>query len=131
MSEALERALREFDQEGWEVLCRRMQVLVINRRNDLACKLLMQFVARRIHDAVSLDDHVAMLLPERVANALDRNWFRTFRSVKRARDSDILRIGNFGEKTLNHLREVVARIERGELIDMPDEPLEQLYDRTK
>jgi hypothetical protein len=129
--EAFDESLKAFDQEGWEFLCRSMQVLVINHRNDLACKLLMQFVARRINDAVSLDDHVAMLLPERVANALEKHGYRTFRAIKRARDSDILRIGNFGEKTLNHLREVVARIERGELVDMPDEPLEKLYDREK
>jgi DNA-directed RNA polymerase alpha subunit len=129
--EDLELELKSLEDKGWGELCRKMQILVLRQRRDLACKLLTQFDARHHHDAVTLDDHVAMLLPVKIANALERNGYATFRAVKNAKAVDLLGISNFGETTLRMLRDVVARIERGELIDIPDEPIEQICERTK
>jgi hypothetical protein len=41
-----------------------------------------------------------------------------------------LLVDNFGEKTLIHLREVVRRIERGELVELPDDPSEVVFERS-
>jgi hypothetical protein len=126
--------LDDFDEEGFAILCRKIRVLLIKGRRDVACRVLNQFAIRKYTHCVHLDDQVTEFLPVKIGEALRKNGFITFRAVKNAKDWQLLRIGNFGEKTLADLREVVRRVEQGELINLPDEPprhLEQLCDRTK
>jgi DNA-directed RNA polymerase alpha subunit len=78
-----------------------------------------------------MEDHVAAFLPVRISEALEKYGYETFRSIKYATDEELLLVDNFGEKTLNHLREVVRRIERGELVELPDDPSEVVFERTK
>jgi hypothetical protein len=126
---SLDEQLAAFDHTGWSILCRRMQVLVINDRRDLACKLLNQFVCSRFKRNVRMEDHVAAFLPVRISEALEKYGYTTFRSIKYATDEELLLVDNFGEKTLIHLREVVRRIERGELVELPDDPSDVVFER--
>jgi hypothetical protein len=119
----LDEKLADFDHAGFEILCRRIQIDIINGNKHLACKALNRFVARRYKHAVYLDDFVAAFLPNRISEALEKHGYTTFRTIKHATDDELLEIPYFGEVKLQQLREVVAKIERGELIDFPEETL--------
>jgi hypothetical protein len=121
---SLRQKLARFKGREWDEACRKMQVLLMNGRRDLAALVLNQFAAGNVEHTVTLDDKVSGFLPVRVGNALEDAGYVTFRSVKNATDEELYAIKCFGSKTIIRLREAVKQIELGKFVIVDDEQIE-------
>lgn len=119
---------KDFDAVRWSVACREMCVRIIHKRYDAAMRILREFCRDTEPKFATLDSSVQHVFPIRIGNALEDHGYMTIRAASNATDEELLRIENFGMKSIDLVREVAHAIRNGKVPEINYEEAEEIID---
>lgn len=121
----LTELLESFNYARWTIACREMEVRIARGHFQAAIRRLEAFMVETEPGYATLDSHVMVVLPLRLAFALEEQGFSTLRAVHRATDSQLRVIPNVGIGAVEHARKVINDVIAGRVVEVPaDEDFE-------
>jgi DNA-directed RNA polymerase alpha subunit len=113
--------LRNWDRGRFGVAMRRIEVLILRGFPEKAAAVFTkEILHREPYEQATMECHVCLVLPMRIANMLQAAGYETMGAVRAAKDADLLKLTNFGQAYLDHVREVQAKIDAGQFAIIPD-----------
>lgn len=107
LNEDLCDLLANWDHGAFVEFCQRLEVLLLRRRLDGAIEAIKSQFFYANDAAPMAHQHLAGILPVRLANALEAGGYHTVQSVVQAKDSDLVRLKGVGDgqlRVINGLR---------------------------
>lgn len=125
---SFDRLLDNWDRAAFGMAMRRIEVLILRGRDQLARDVFESLLRRESRAKPTMQSHLTDVLPNRIVRPLEGAGYECLADVARAADEQLLAIRDIGPDTLDFLKLTISRVAAGEPLPLTETELAPEWD---